>query len=129
MTKQEALQLFASHVDIPALMADFPNLDWVATELEDGQQEIVIRLQGVDTDFHPTSDVNNVRMMTIADLPEGKAKNRIVLDGTIAIAIEERYNRRDRAILKRIVCLAQAVGISLRRIVRVLEDYISTEGN
>ena len=79
MTKQEALQLFVSHVDVSALMADFPDLDYVITELEDGQQEIIVRLQGEDSDFHPTADIATIDAMTFDDMPAEKIKNTIVL--------------------------------------------------
>ncbi|MBW8017997.1 MAG: hypothetical protein FVQ82_17645 [Planctomycetes bacterium] len=124
MTKQEALQLFVSHVDIPALKADFPDIDWVVTELEDGQQEIIIRLQGEDSDFHPAADLAVINNMTKADLPDGMVKNTIVLRRHQRQLGYARKRRRDLALLKRIKTLIEPAGVSLRKIADVIKENI-----
>lgn len=127
MTKQEALQLFASHVDIPALKSDFPDLDYVITELEDGQQEIIVRLQGEDSDFRPNADISVIDAMTFDDLPAEKPKNTIVLRKHKRKLIRIRKHRRDIALLKRIKTLITPAGISLRKIAKVIRQNLPVE--
>ena len=127
MTKQEALQLFASHVDIPALKADFPDLDWVATELDDGQQEIVIRLQGVDSDFSPAADIALINAMTVADLPDGMVKNQVVLRKYKRKMIRIRKRLFYKALLKRIKALIVDAGVPLRTMAKVILHSIPAE--
>jgi len=127
MTKNEALQLFASHVDLPALKSDFPDLDWVATELEDGQQEIVIRLQGMDADFHPEADLSAIDEMIVADLPDGVVRNSIVLRKRKRKMIRARKQRRDLALLKRIKSLVLPAGVSLHEIADVIRQNLPVE--
>ena len=124
MTKQQALQLFVSHVDIPALKADFPDIEYVATELEDGQQEIIIRLQGEDPDFRPAADLAVINAMTRASLPDGMVKNTIVLRRYKRKLEDARKRRRDLALLKRIKVLIEPAGVSLRKIAKVISRSI-----
>jgi len=126
MTKQEALQLFASHVDIPALKADFPDLDYVITELEDGQQEIVIRLQGKDPDFYPAADIAVIESMGLKDLTTG-VKNNIVLRKRKRKMIRARKRRRDIALLKRIKSLVLPSGVSLREVAETIRHNLPVE--
>ena len=127
MTKEQALQLFASHVDVPALMVDFPDLDWVATELEDGQQEIIIRLQGVDSDFYPAVDIALIDAMTVADLPDGRVKNQVVLRKYKRKMIRVRKRLFYKALLKRIKALIVDAGVPLRTMAKVVQHSIPTE--
>ncbi len=124
MTKQEALQKFKSHIDIPALRSDFPNIDFVATELEDGQQEIIIRLQGEDPDFRPAADLAVIDSMTKEDLPDGMVKNTIVLRRHKRKLKDVRKRRRDIALLKRIKTLIEPAGLSLRKIAKIISRNI-----
>ncbi|MBW8017097.1 MAG: hypothetical protein FVQ82_13005 [Planctomycetes bacterium] len=124
MTKQEALQLFVSHVDIPALKADFPDIEYVATELDDGQQEIIIRLQGEDADFRPAADLAVIDAMTRGDLPDGLVKNNIVLRRHKRKLSDARNQLRDLALLKRIKTLIEPAGVSLRKIADVIKENI-----
>ena len=126
MTKQEALQLFATHVDIPALKADFPDLDWVATELDDGQQEIIIRLQGEDSDFRPAVDIVTIEALDRTALPDG-VKGTIALRKLKRKLIRERNRRRDVAIFKRIKSLADPAGVSLRNVAKVIMNNLPAE--
>ncbi len=126
MTKQEALQLFASHVDVSGLMDDFPAVDFVVTELDDGQQEIIIRLQGADPDFRPVSDLAVINDMTKNNLPDGMVKNAIVLRRHKRRLRNARKRRRDLALLKRIKTLIEPAGVSLRKIVDVIKENIPT---
>ena len=127
MTKQEALQLFASHVDVPALKVDFPDLDYVITELEDGQQEIIIRLQGEDSDFRPAADIAIIDAMTFDDLPDGEVKNSVVLRKRKRKLIRKRKRRRDIALLKRIKTLVAPAGVSLKAIAKVIRHNLPVE--
>ena len=127
MTKQEALQKFVSHIDVPALKAAFPDADFVVTELEDGQQEIIIRLQGEDTDFRPSADIAIIEAMTFDDLPDGKVKNSIVLRKHKGKLIRIRKYQRDIALLKRIKTLIAPAGVSLRKIVKVIRCNLPVE--
>jgi hypothetical protein len=115
MIKEQALQLFATHVDVPALKSDFPNCDMVVSELDDGQQEIIIRLQGKDPDFHPAADIAVIEAMGLKDLTTG-VKNNIVLRKRKRKMIRARKRRRDIALLKRIKSLVLPAGVSLREI-------------
>ena len=126
MIKEQALQLFASHVDIPALKADFPDLDWVATELDDGQQEIVIRLQGKDPDFYPAADIAVIESMGLEDLTTG-VKNDIVLRKQKRKMIRARKQRRDIALLKRVKSLVLPAGVSLREIAETIRHNLPVE--
>jgi hypothetical protein len=123
MTKQEALQKFASHVDLSGVMDDFPEIDWVITELDDGQQEIVIRLQGIDVDFHPAGDLAVIDSTLMADIPNA-IKNTITLRKHKIIATRERLDRRDNAWLKRINGMRIEMGMSVKRCVRLIESKI-----
>ena len=127
MTKQEALQLFASHVDVPALKVDFPDLDYVITELEDGQQDLIIRLQGEDSDFRPAADIAAVEAMTFSDLPDDKVKNQVVLRKYKRKLIRVRKRRRDIALLKRIKTLVAPAGVSLKAIAKVIRHNLPVE--
>ena len=124
MTKQQALQLFASHVDVAALKADFPELDWLVTELDDGQQEIIIRLQGEHSAFRPAVDLAVINAMTRASLPVGMVRNDIVLRNHKRRMIDARKRRRDLALLKRIKTLIEPAGVSLRKIANVIKENI-----
>jgi len=126
MTKQQALQLFASHVDVPTLKSDFPNLDWVVSELEDGQQEIIIRLQGKDPDFYPAADIAVIESMGLEDLTTG-VKNNIVLRKRKRKMIRERKRRRDIALLKRIKSLVAPAGVSLREMAETIRYNLPVE--
>jgi hypothetical protein len=126
MTKQEALHLFASHVDVPALKIDFPDLDWVATKLDDGQLEIVIRLQGEDKDFRPGTDIAVIESMVLKDLPDG-VKNNIVLCKRKRKMIRARKRRRDLALLKRVKSMVLPAGVSLREIADVIRHNLPVE--
>jgi len=126
MTKQEALQLFASHVDLPGLKVDFPDLDWVATELDDGQLEIIIRLQGNDPDFHPAADIAVIEAMGLKDLTTG-VKNNIVLRKRKRKMIRARKRRRDLALLKRVKSLVLPAGVSLREFSEVIRHNLPIE--
>ena len=123
MIKEQALQLFANHVDIPALKADFPDLDYVITEFKDGQQEIVIRLHGKDPDFYPAADIAVIESMVVKDLPDG-VKNNIVLRKRKRKMIRARKRRRDIALLKRIKSLVLPAGVSLREISEVIRQNL-----
>ncbi|MCF7954414.1 MAG: hypothetical protein K9M75_01295 [Phycisphaerae bacterium] len=123
MTKQEALQLFISHVDVPGVRSSFPDLDYVVTELEDGQQEIIIRLQGKDADFRPDSDIAAIEAMVLDDLPDG-IKNTIVLRKHKRKLIRERKRRRDIALLKHVKSLVLPAGVSLREFAEILQHNL-----
>jgi len=126
MTKQEALHLFASHVDVPALKVDFPDLDWVATKLDDGQMEIVIRLQGEDKDFRPGTDIAVIESMVVKDLPDD-VKNNIVLRKRKRKMIRARKRRRDLALLKRVKSMVLPAGVSLREFSEVIRHNLPIE--
>ncbi len=126
MVKEQALQLFATHVDVAALKSDFPDLDWVVTELEDGQQEIIIRLQGKDPDFHPAADIAVIESMGLEDLTTG-VKNNIVLRKRKRKMIRARKRRRDIALLKRVKALVLPAGVSLREISETIRHNLSVE--
>jgi hypothetical protein len=121
MAKQEALQKFASHVDLSGVMDDFPEIDWVVTELDDGQQEIVIRLQGIDVDFHPAGDLAAIDATLVAG-DDFEVKNNITLQRYKKQARQERINRRDNAWLKRINGMRIEMGMSVKRCVRLIES-------
>lgn len=123
MTKEEALQLFESSIDMIDLEGNFPDIDMVVTELEDGQQEIIVRLQGVDFDFHPASDISVIEAMVYDDLPDG-AKNDIVLRKHKRKMIRTRKQRRDLALLKRVKALVLPAGVSLREFVKTLRHNL-----
>jgi hypothetical protein len=126
MNKNEALQLFATHVDVPALKSDFPNCDMIVSELEDGQQEIIIRLQGKDPDFHPAGDIAVIESMGLEDLTTG-VKNNIVLRKRKRKMIRARKRRRDIALLKRIKSLVLPAGVSLREISETIRHNLPVE--
>ncbi|MCF7956140.1 MAG: hypothetical protein K9M75_10085 [Phycisphaerae bacterium] len=126
MTKQQALQSFASHVDLPALKSDFPDLDWVAVELEDGQQEIIIRLHGKDPDFYPAADIAVIESIGLEDLTTG-VKNNIVLHKRKRKLIRARKQLRDIALLKRIKSLVLPAGVSLREIAETIRHNLPVE--
>ena len=124
MTKQEALQLFLSSVDLIDLEGNFPDVGFVVTELEDGQQEIIIRLQGEDSDFRPAADLAVIDAMTRASLPVGMVRNDIVLRNHKRRMIDARKRHRDLALLKRIKTLIEPAGVSLRKIANVIKENI-----
>ena len=124
MTKQEALQLFLSSVDLIDLEGNFPDVGFVVTELEDGQQEIIIRLQGEDSDFRPAADLAVIDAMTRASLPVGMVRNDIVLRNHKRRMRNARKRRRDLALLKRIKTLIAPAGVSLRKIANVIKENI-----
>jgi hypothetical protein len=126
MTKQEALQLFASHVDVASLKSDFPDIDWIVNELSDGQQEIVIRLQGEDPDFRPAVDLAAIDEITMQDIP-AEVKNAITLRKHKRKARRIRRARRDAAIFKRIDAMRIPMGITIRRCMRILRDKIEIQ--
>ena len=121
MTKQEALLLFASHVDIPGLKSDFPDIDYIITELEDGQQEITIRLQGIDKDFNPGDEISSIMAMTKEDIPDGQIRNIIVLKKLQKKLVRQREHRRNLALLKRIKALIIPAGVPISKIIKVLQ--------
>jgi hypothetical protein len=127
MTKNESLQLFASHVDVAALKSDFPDLDWVVTELSDGQQEIIIRLQGEDPDFRPNADLSAIDFLTRDDLPDGRARSKVCLEKCQRKMTRIRNQRRDIALFKRIESLISPAGVSLRDIVEVIQRNLPVE--
>jgi hypothetical protein len=127
MTKLEALQKFKSHIRLVALRADFPDIDFTATRLDDGQLEIVIHLHGVDPDYNPEADIAAINAMTVEDLPDGKIKNSIVLRKHKHVRTQKRKDRRDRALLKRVKALVAPAGVSLRRIAKVIVNSIPME--
>ena len=123
MTKKEALQKFASHIDLSAMMDDFPDIDWVMTELEDGQQEIIIRLQGADPDYNPAGDLAVIDSVAMKDIPNS-VKNSITLRKYKKQARRARLDRRDNAWLKRVNGMRKEMGMSVRRCVRLLQSKL-----
>ena len=127
MTKNEALQLFLNSVDMIDLEGNFPDVDFVVTELVDGQQEIIIRLQGEDPDFRPAVDLVVVDAMTMADLPDGSVRSKVCLEKCQRKMTRVRNSRRDYALLKRIKSLITPAGVSLRGIVEVIQRNLPVE--
>ena len=126
MTKKEALQKFASHVDVSAMIDEFPDIDWVVTELEDGQQEIIVRLQGEDTDFRPGGDLAVIDSVLMKDIPN-PVKNTITLRKYKKQARRARLTRRDNAWLKRVNKMRKEMGMSVRRCVRLLQSKLPVQ--
>ena len=126
MTKQETLQLFRSSIDLIDLEGNFPDCDMVVSELEDGQQEIIVRLQGVDPDFHPASDITDIEAMTIESLVDG-VKNSIVLRKQKRKMIRAKKQRRDIAMLKRVKALVLPAGVSLREMAETIRHNLPVE--
>jgi hypothetical protein len=127
MTKNEALQLFLNSVDMIDLEGNFPDVDFVVTELSDGQQEIIIRLQGEDTDFRPTVDLSAIDSMTMDDLPDGSVRSKVCLEKCQRKMTRIRNQRRDIALLKRIESLISPAGVSLRDIAEVIQRNLPVE--
>jgi hypothetical protein len=123
MTKQEALQKFASHVDVPGLKSDFPEIDWVVTELDDGQQEIIIRLQGEDVDFRPGADYAVIDALEMKDIPDA-VKNSITLRRHKRLITRNRRDRFENAIFRRIKALIAPAGISVHRLIKILKRHL-----
>ena len=124
MNKTEALQKFASHVDVPALKVDFPDLDYVVTELEDGQQEIIVRLQGEDSDFHPAVDIAAIEALKMEDIPDA-VKNTITLSKRKRKLRHDRLRLRDVALLKRIKQMSLDMGVEPKTLPRLIQGYLS----
>ena len=123
MKKNKALRLFKSSINMTDLEGYFPDCDMVVSELDDGQQEIVIRLQGKDPDFYPAADIAVIESMVVKDLPDG-VKNNIVLRKRKRKMIRARKRRRDIALLKRIKSLVLPAGVSLREISEVIRQNL-----
>ncbi len=126
MTKQEVLQKFASAVDVAALRADFPDIEWVITELDDGQQEIIIRVQGDDPDYRPTADLAAIASLERADVP-GSIKNAITLKKHKRKLHIARLKRRDNAWLKRINQMRIDMGLDVHRCIKLIQSKIPVE--
>ncbi|MBW8016236.1 MAG: hypothetical protein FVQ82_08620 [Planctomycetes bacterium] len=126
MNKNEALQLFKSSINMIDLAGNFPDCDMVVSELEDGQQEIVIRLQGKDPDFNPSAEIAVIESMGLEDLTDG-VKNNIVLRKRKRKMIRERKRRRDFALLKRVKSLVSPAGVSLREIAETIQLNLPVE--
>lgn len=127
MTKQEALQTFSSHVDIAGLKNDFPDIDWVITELEDGQQEIIIRLQGADPDFHPSADIAVIDAMTVNDITMFSVKNEGTLEKEKRITKRQRIVLRDNAIFKRVRQILLDAGLKPRKALKIVKERLAAE--
>jgi hypothetical protein len=123
MTKQEALQKFATHVDLSGMMDDFPDIDWVVTELDDGQQEIIIRLQGEDVDFRPAADYAVIEAIEVKDIPN-VVKNSITLRRHKRLITRNRRDRFEHAIFRRIKALIIPAGISVQRLIKILKMHL-----
>lgn len=126
MTKQEILQLFKSSIDMIDLEGNFPDIDWAVTEFEDGQQEIIVRLQGEDSDFRPTSDYAIIDAVEMKDIPDA-VKNSITLRKRKRIMKRLRRVRFENAIFKRIRALIVPAGISVRRLIKILQNNLPVE--
>jgi len=125
MTKQEALQLFASHVDVQGLKSDFPDIDWSVMELEDGQQEIVIRLQGEPDAYHPAADLAAIEAMTVDEVSLFPVKNAITLLKEKRIRKQQRIKQIEKEYIKRIKQFTLDMGIPLIRGAKVLKEAIA----
>jgi hypothetical protein len=123
MTNQEVIQKFASAVDVAALRVDFPDIEWVITQLEDGQQEIIIRVQGKDPDYFPAGDLAEIDSTLMADIPN-EVKNTITLRKYKVHATRVRLARRDNAWLKRINGMRIEMGMSVKRCVRLIQSKL-----
>ena len=156
MTKDEILQKFKRSIDMIDLEGNFPDIDFVVTELEDGQQEIIIRLQGEDSDFRPGGDYDAISAFKLTDfrrpvVPEAGADDSayITACGDIevlradffpGVAINtstlrrgqdrKKRNRRKRfekAIFKRVKALIVPAGISVRRMIKILQNNLPVQ--
>ncbi len=119
MTNNQVLQKFAAAVDAAALRADFPDIEWVITQLEDGQQEIIIRIQGADPDFSPAADIAVIEAVKMADIPN-PVKNTFTLDHHKEKLRNARLVQRDLALLKRIRVLISPAGVSLKKLAKII---------
>ena len=122
MTNSEVLQKFDAAVDISQLQQDFPDIEWVITQLDDGQQEIIVRVQGADADFHPFSDYAAIENLTVNDIPDGDVKNGIVLDKLKRHRRRQREQRLYKALLKRVGVLLVSAGVEPSEFVRVIKN-------
>ena len=141
MNKQEVLETFRNNVDVPALKAAFPDIEFAISELEDGQQEIIIRVQGEDPDLRPAADIaklNNLKATIAHKSGDGRrvwnpALTALGITTPIRLkkykrrGIKARKNRRDKAVFKRIKLLAVEAGIAPRRLIRLLKNHIPME--
>ena len=119
MTNNQVLQKFAAAVDAAALRADFPDIEWVITQLEDGQQEIIIRVQGADPDFSPAADLAVIEAVAMADI-SNPVKNTFTLAHHKEKLRNARLARRDLALLKRIKALISPAGVSLKKLAKII---------
>ncbi len=126
MTNNQVLQKFAAAVDVAALRADFPGIEWVITQLEDGQQEIIIRVQGADPDFSPAADIAVIEAVAMADIPN-PVKNTFTLAHHKDKMRKARLARRDLALLKRIKALISPAGVSLKKLSKIIRRNLPVE--
>jgi len=112
VTKEEMLQKFESVFDYATFELDFPDVSWAASELEDGQQEIIVRLQGIDPGFHPSVDIAAIETMAVDQITDFTVKNPVTLKKQIRKDKEARLCERDVAIDKRIDALLNAAGLT-----------------
>ena len=127
MTKREALQKFISHIDVASVRADFPKIDWDVSELEDGQQEIVIRLQGLDPGFRPSADIAAIEAMTVDDVVDFPVKCETTLIKQKRNRTRARLRLRDLALMKRFKCLLGAMGLSLNEGHKIISEACASE--
>ena len=126
MTNQEVLQKFGEAVNVQQLKADFPDIQWVISKLDDGQQEIIIRLQGEDADFYPAADYAAIDAMTQDDNPRPVKSSLSLLKEKSA----RRYARKKLlhlALFKRIKTLLNSAGIPLEKFVKLINECLPVE--
>lgn len=115
MTNQEVLDKIDAAFDITLLRGDFPNVERVITQLDDGSQEIIYRMQGADPDFYPADDLVAIDAITMKDIP-------CAIKNTIS---EKRYKEQAKevckqkllfAIYKRIKSMISMAGIPVKQL-------------
>jgi hypothetical protein len=126
MINEEVLNKIDAAVDFNTLRVDFPNIERVITMLDDGTQEVIFRMQGVDPDFHPETDYIAISNMTQID-------NRNSIKTALNLRKQKEQDKRTRkerhldAIAKRIKALITPAKISIREIIDALKKYLPTE--
>jgi len=129
MDKSAALQTFIDCVDIPAVRAAFPDLDYAVTELEDGQQEIVVRLQGIDPGFHPSADIATIEAKTVDQVTDFTIKSPTTLRKQIRKDKLARFGEHNVAIAKRVKALLLAAGLTCEEGCECLRAVLLSGGN
>lgn len=115
MTNQEVLEKIGGAVDIGLLRVDFPDIEHVITQLDDGSQEVIFRMQGADPDFYPAGDYAAIDAIGMKDIPN-TVKNSITWKRHKKQARRLRKERLLLAIFKRVTSLMLMSGISLRQL-------------